>query len=204
LYFKDNTSGSNIGVAVVDADTVSLGSDMNTTVPVEPLEVALPSNGDTTVVRNFGFYRLLAPINIPTSANSSKVNRTDLTYGLQGSQVKVKNEFSIQIQTHNRKDDKALWQVIFPASQASSVIYAMIVHPDGQLLYGTAIVSDWTKDNNIEEISRPQFTLDFQAPFSYTPPRSQITSAEQLQRYTRMIELAGLPDTTGLTSGALY
>lgn len=173
------------GIIVVTADTLVTTA---TSVPIEALTVAIP---DTDTATTWGMLALLSPTNIPFNIEASEVNRTDLTYDLQGSMVKSKIEVNNQISTIGRKDDRALYDYFFGASYTDQRIYTIFEYSDDTHGFGQSEIVGWNRDGNIEEITRPQFTAKLQAPFGIAKPFKWETTENQAA-LNAMRQLAGL------------
>ncbi|MGK7892348.1 MAG: hypothetical protein AB4372_01525 [Xenococcus sp. (in: cyanobacteria)] len=161
---------------VVAANTTVTTS--STTVPIEAAPAAIAGGATAT---SWGLLKLLSPTNIPINIEAQDVDRTDLNNGLQGSMVKVKIEMNNQITAIGRKDDQALYDYAFGASTSTASLYALIASTDGVHAFGRVQVSGWTKDSNINEIARPQFTIKFQAPWAAAKPYKWLTTALQTE-----------------------
>ena len=170
---------------IITADTLVTTA---TSVPIEALTVAIP---DTDTAETWGMLALLSPTNIPFNIEASEVNRTDLTYGLQGSMVKSKIEVNNQISTIGRKDDQALYDYFFGASYTDQRIYTIFEYSDDTHGFGQSEIIGWNRDGNIEEITRPQFTAKLQAPFGIAKPFKWETLENQTS-LNDMRKLAGL------------
>ena len=136
--------------------------------------------------------KILSPTNLPLTDQSQTVDRKDLTYGLQGSQVKVGVTFQPQITVIAAPSDSAFWEVIYPAKQTANRIWAHIYRNGGLHAWGAAFVTNMTIDGNINEICRPQFTLDFQAPFAM-PTRNEFLTADERTVLNEVCTLCDFP-----------
>lgn len=139
--------------------------------------------------------RILSPTNLPLTDQSQTVDRKDLTYGLQGSQVKVGVTFQPQITLIAAPSDTAFWEVIYPAKATAKRIYVHIARSGDLHAFGAAFVTNMTIDGNINEICRPQFTLDFQAPFAL-PTLPEYLTADELAELNASLALCGLDPYT--------
>lgn len=158
---------------VVTADTIVT---TGTSVPIEadPNPIA-----DTDTATTWAMLMVLSPTNVPLNIEASEVNRTDLTFGMQGSMVKSKIEINNQVSTIGRKDDRALYDLIFGSSYTDQRLYTLFAYSDDTHSFGQAEIITWNRDGNIEEITRPQFTVKLQAPFGVAKPYQWETTANQ-------------------------
>ncbi len=178
--------GANSIVIAEDALLTNTAS----TVAIEPATAAVALNATATV---WEMFKLLSPTALPIDTQSQAVNRTDLSFGLQGSEVKTKVSMTSQIEIIARPDDRAFWSVLFPASQNNDDVYAMIVRSgDNVHAFGRTKVMNLTMPGQIEEILRPSFSLNFQSPFAVTEPFSYLSTAKQTQ-LNAIRALVGLP-----------
>jgi hypothetical protein len=182
-------------VAVVSDTTVVAAGSTATSVPVEPL--AAIGDPPSVVAANskasiWPLLSVLAPTDIPLTYTDEKVSSKNLTFGLQGAEVPVGVMASIQIAINNRPDDRAYHGIIYPASQSKVRIFAHIVKNNGNHLWGPVYVGAVTDAGGINEISRPTFTLDFQAPFA-APTRYEHLSTTQQTALNAVCKLSGLP-----------
>ena len=186
LYF-----GVALTPVTVSADTLVTGTAAGsaTTVPVDPLETAIAA---TDKARTWGLQMILSPTDIPVTDNDTTVDRSDLTYGLQGSQVKTGKEKSSQITTISRTDDRAFWEVIYPASQGAQNIFAHIIRTGGVHVWGVAKVMSLTQPGTIREIKRDQFNLMFQAPYAAPTLRQYITDTALQNTFDTVMRLSGI------------
>ena len=161
------------GVAVVLKETLVTDSIV---VPVEPLENSIPT-GDTA--QTWAMLQILSPTNLPTNIESQEVNRTDLSNGLFGSMVKTKIELNPQVTVINTPEDRALYEYIFPAAKSDKSVYALIVRSGGIHSFARALINGWNDDGNIEEISRPQFTVKYQGKIGISSPFKYLSTEEK-------------------------
>lgn len=174
-------------IAVVTADTKVLNTA--TAVPVEPLVGAIATS-DTA--KSWGLLQILSPISIPLSQSDTSEDRTDHTYGLQGGEVKTKIMFESQLQVFDRTDDRALNEIIQPAATSGKYCFVHIIRNGGKHAYGRTQVTNPTDDGGIAALSKPQFTLKYQAPFA-TPSRYQYLDAARKTLLNDVMKLSGLP-----------
>ena len=172
---------------VVAANTLVTAAP--TTVTIEPAIAAI-TLGDTATT--WGLQRILSPTNIPLSSQSTMVSRTDLSNGLQGSEVKTGTKLMSSVATITHPNDRAFWGTVYPASQGSQSIFALIVRSGGRHAFGRVQVSTLEDDGNIEEISRVTFELSFQAPYA-APGLAAYLSVSELGDLNLVRKLAGLP-----------
>lgn len=158
-------------VVTEDATVTSSATD----VPVEALEGAITAGDEATT---WALLRLLSPMNIPFNIENQTTDRTDLNT-IDGSTVKVKRDFKPQISAFARPDDKALWEVIFPAAEGTGNIYVNIIRSSGQHAFGVAQVEGYNSDGAQSEIDKPQFTLSFQGKKALTAPYAYLTTGKQ-------------------------
>lgn len=186
LYF-----GTTFKPVTVAANTLVNGTTAGTaaTVPVDPLTQAIAA---TDTALTWGMMMILSPTDLPLSDNDSTVDRTDLTYGLQGSTVKTTKEKTSQITVIARPDDRAFWEIVYPASQGSQNIFAHVIRNGGLSAWGPAKVMSLTNPGAIREISRPQFTLNFQAPYASPTLREYITNSAQQTAFDTVMRLSGV------------
>lgn len=128
-----------------------------TSVPVNALPTALAG---TETAPTLGLNEVLSPTNIPFPVENTMVNRTDLKTFFD-SQSKTKMAFNPQIAAITVADDDALFDAL-EGSISVQDVFAVLKYSDNTLAFGRAIVSNYNKDGNIEEIGRPTFTLNFQ------------------------------------------
>lgn len=178
------------GAASIKLASNALITTTATPVTIEPAAAAVAINATATT---WGMLQLLSPTDLPIDNQSQSVNRTDLSYGLQGSEVKTKVMMSSQIAIIARPDDRAYWDVIFPAAHSSQDIYALIVRGgDSRHAFGKVQVSNLTDPGVIEDFSKPTFQLSFQAPFAAPTLFPYLSTAEQTA-LNSVRNLAGLP-----------
>lgn len=159
------------------------------TINIKPATVAITAATEATT---WGMKRILSPSNIPLTSNSNTVDRKDLSDGLQGSNVVTGKTLESAVQIITRPDDLAFWDVCFPASESGENIYAVIVRPEGRTAFGQAQISNSSVDGGINEITRDQFTLMFQAQYGYTGLYSRANAAQQAS-LDSLANLVGLP-----------
>lgn len=174
-------------VTITATTTVTTG----TTVPIEAAPVI--SAGDTG--QTWALLRIKSPTNLPTNIEAQEVNRTDLTYGLQGGMVKSKIELNIQVTAIAVPGDKAVFDYILGASTSDADIYSLIVRSHGVTTAGRTKITGWTDDGNIEEISRPQWTYKYQPLFGIIKPPEYLTTNE-LAALNGVRKLSGLSVVT--------
>lgn len=178
-------------LAVVANDVLVNGTTAATAVavPVDPLAAPIAV---TDRARTWGLQTLLSPTDLPLTDNDSTVDRTDLTYGLQGATVKTTKEKSSAVAIIARTDDRAFWEVIYPASQGAQNIFAHFIKSGGVRAWGPAKIMSLTQPGAIREISRPTFTLSFQSPFAAPTLRQYITDTVQLNTFDTVMRLSGV------------
>lgn len=186
LYF-----GTGYTPVTVAADTTVDGTTAATadTVPVDPLTAAIAVS-DTA--QTWGLQMILSPTDIPLTDNDTTVDRSDLTYGLQGSTVKTGKEKSSAVAIIARTDDRAFWEIVYPASQGAHNIFVHIIRTGGVRAWGPAKIMSLTQPGAIREISRPTFTLNFQAPYSQPTLRQYITDPAQQASFDAVMRLSGI------------
>lgn len=169
LYFGVNK-------AIVTADTtIAIGTP--TAVPVEPLVAAIAANA---TAQTWALQRVLAPQTIPVNEESSTTDITDLTYGLQGSETVTKLMLNPSISVINRFDDRAINDIIHGAAQIGGTIYAVIAGSDTTHVFGKAVVSGFNKEFAQSDVTKPSFTLLYQAGYQSKKMFRYLTTAEQL------------------------
>lgn len=176
--------------AIVAADTLITATSAGTAqaVPVDPLASGIAG---TDVAQTWALTKLLSPTDIPLTDNDTTVDRTDLTFGLQGSTVKTAKDKSSQITLVARADDRAYYKLVYPASQGTQNLFSHITRTSGVHAWGLAKVMSLTTPGTIREIERPSFTQNFQAPFA-APTRREYLTAEQKTIWDRVMRLSGL------------
>lgn len=186
LYF----GAAFIGVTVA-SDTTIDGTTAATAVgvPVDPLPSAITT---ADKARTWGLQMILSPTDLPLTDNDTTVDRSDLTYGLQGSTVKTGKEKSSQVTIISRTEDRAFWEIVYPASQSTNNIFVHIIRTGGMRTWGPAKVMSLTQPGAIREISRPQFTLSFQTPFASPTLRQYITDTKQQTTFDTVMRLSGV------------
>jgi hypothetical protein len=159
--------------AVVTDDTVIPVGTTAVPVPVEKLNAAIASNA---TAQTWALLRVLAPQTLPINEESSTTDTTDLTNGLQGSEVVTKLMLNPSVQVINRFDDKAVNDVIRKAAKVGGTIYTAFALSDTSHLFGRAVVSGFNVEFAQSDISKPTFNLLMQSPyFSYTMFRYEST-----------------------------
>ncbi len=173
--------------AVVTADTV-IAIAGTTAVPVEKLTAAIAVNA---TAETWALLRVLAPQALPINEESSTTDTTDLTNGLQGSEVVTKLMLNPSVQVINRFEDKAVNDVIRKAAKVGGTIYTAFALSDTSHLFGRAVVSGFNVEFAQSDISKPTFNLLMQAPyFSYTMYKYESTANQLLINEAR--RFAGL------------
>lgn len=178
--------------ATVTADTLVPTGATATAVPVEALTAAIVA---TDLANTYAAQRILSPMNIPTNLTTQKEDSTDLSQGINGSEVVVKVTSSVQIQVFNDINDRALYEYIFDAAKVGGEVFAMIVRGgSGITTFGRAIVSDYTDDGAVNTQSKPSFTLDFQGNFRNIQPYRYLSATEKtaLNDFRALFGLAAL------------
>lgn len=160
-----------------------------TNIAIEPAETAIAT---TDTGFTWALVAVLSPSNLPINIGSNMTNRKDLTYGLQGSEVKTGITLTSQIQLIAQPEDRAYWDILLPAATGSQLVFALILRSGGQHAFGKAQVGETSNDGAIDEISRPQVNLAFQAPFSI-PTLYQYLDADRKVSLNRLRKYAGLP-----------
>jgi hypothetical protein len=178
--------GSNRAIVAVET-SVPTGATP-TSVPVEALAAQI---ADAATATTWNLKRILAPSDIPNVSSDTMVDRKDLTYGLQGSQVKVGTAFAPQIAAIVHPEDDAFFELIYPASSGAQSIFAHIAYNGGLHAFGSAKVSNLSIPGAINEIQRATFTLDFQAPFAKPTKYEYLTSTEKTS-LNSVMRLSGL------------
>jgi hypothetical protein len=170
----------------VDA-TVATGATP-TTVTVEPTTANL---ADGTTATTWGLLSLLSPSDIPNVSTDTMVDSKNLSFGLQGSQVKVGTAFQPQIAAIVNPNDEAFYRVIYPASNGAESIFVHLVYNGGLHAWGAAKVSNLSIPSPINEIQRMTFTLDFQAPYA-KPTKWQYLTTPLKTDFNDVMKLSGL------------
>lgn len=174
--------------AVVTAETSVAAGATGVTVPVEALSANI---ADAATATTWNLRRILSPTDLPNTSTDTMVDRKDLTFGLQGAQVKVGTAFEIQVTAIRDPKDRALDEIIYPASNGAQSIFAHIAYNGGLHVWGSAKVSNFSMPNPINEIQRPQFTLNFQAPYARPTVFTYLTTAEK-SIFNTVMQLSGL------------
>jgi len=182
LYF----GGSN-KVVVANDVTIAPGASA-TNVATEPITASLAADVTATT---WALLSILSPTDIPNVSSDTMVDRKDLSYGLQSAQVKVATAFQPQIVVIVHPEDKAFYNIIYPASNGSESIFAHILYGGGLHAFGPAKVSNLNIPGTINEIQRATFTLDFQAPFAKPTKWTYLTTSEKANLNT-VCRLSGL------------
>ncbi len=169
----------------VAADTTVTSTPV--AVPVDPLEAAVSGTAFT-----WGLQMILSPTDLPINSTDQTVDRSDLTYSLQGSTVKTGKETSSQITVISRTDDRAFWEVIYPASQGTQSIFAHIIRTGGIRVWGRCHVVNLTQPGAIRELKRDSFGLNYQAPWAQPTLRQYITDTAQLAAFDAVMRLSGI------------
>lgn len=156
LYF-----GPTFKPATVAADTV-VGLTA-TTVPVKPLTAALLV---TDTALTWALYSAIAVSDVPITSADTMVDVTNLADGLQGAETKTNIALKPAIKSFFKKEDKAIWQVIQPASQIDNLIFAMIVRNGGYHAYGNAIVGNFSVTGATKAVQEIAFDLSYQPKYS--------------------------------------
>lgn len=182
LYFD----GTNKVVVAADV-TVATGA-VATDVTVEPTTATL---ADAAIATTWGLLSILSPSDIPNVSSDTMVDRKDLTFGLQGSQVKVGTAFQPQIAAIVHPDDEAFYNLIYPASNGAESLFVHLVYNGGLHAFGPAKVSNLNIPGAINEIQRATFTLDFQAPYA-KPTKYQYLSVTEKAALNTVCKLSGL------------
>lgn len=177
---------------VTAGEIVVTSTTLVTTGTSVPIEAAPGAVADTDTATVWGMLSVLSPTNIPLNIEASEVDRTDLTFALQGSMVKAKIEVNNQINTIGRKDDEALYSLIFNRCFNDTRLYVVFEYSDDTHAFGPAEFVGWTRDGNVSEITRPQFTCKLQAPFAIAEPYQYLSTTKQTA-LNNMRSLAGLP-----------
>lgn len=159
-----------------------------TPVPVEPLAAAIAV---TDLAKTWGLLQLLSPINIPLNSTDSSEDRTDLTYYLQGSEVKTKVMSESQISVFDRADDRAYNELVDPAAKSGVYVFAHLFKNGGKHQWGRVQVSGSTDDGAVAALAKPQFTLKWQAPYAQPTRYAYLESAQQTLMNSVM-KLSGL------------
>lgn len=176
-----------VNKAVVTADTV-IAIAGTTVVPVEKLVAAITINATAST---WALLRVLAPQTIPVNEESSTTDTTDLTNGLQGSEVVTKLMLNPSIQVINRFDDKAVNDVIRKAAKVGGTVYTVFALSDTSHVFGRAVVSGFQNEATQSDIMKPTFNLLMQSPwYSYTMLKYENTATQTLINEGR--KLAGL------------
>ena len=147
--------------AVVTVDTV-IPIAGTVTVPVEKLTSNIAANA---TAQTWALLRVLAPQSLPINEESSTTDTTDLTNGLQGSEVVTKLMLNPSIQVINRFDDKAVNDIIRKAAKVGGTIYTTFALSDKSHVFGRAVVSGFNNEFAQSDISKPTFNLLMQAPY---------------------------------------
>lgn len=174
--------------AVVTAETSVASGATAVSVPVEALASQI---ADEATATTWNLRRILSPTDLPNTSTDTMVDRKDLTFGLQGAQVKVGTAFEIQVTAIRDPKDRALDEIIYPASNGAQSIFAHIAYNGGLHVFGSAKVSNFSMPNAINEIQRPQFTLNFQAPYARPPVYAYQSTAEKAL-FNTVMQLSGL------------
>jgi hypothetical protein len=123
---------------------------------------------------------ILSATEATVERQSSMVNRTDLTNGIQGSEaiVKITQEATIKLIT--RKDDRAYYTILDGAKTENKSFYCVIVCNDTSRTYfGRVQIRSHADTGAIEEINSAEIRLVFQVPFAASTAYDYATPAEQ-------------------------
>lgn len=195
LYFGSSAPYTVVTVAqdtvvagTAGTTTTAAAAGSATTVPVNPLTSALSAGTTTT----WGLLQLVSPTDIPITDQDQTVDRMDLSYGLQGSNVKTSIGKQSQVTSIAVPGDAAFWGVIFPGSQQAGSVFTHIARNGGVHAWGPAKIMNLSMPGAIKEIMRPAFQIDFQAPYASPTLRSFITDPNQQAAYDTVMRLSGM------------
>ncbi len=150
---------------VVAADTNVLTGVTATAVPIEAATAIIADAATTTT---WALLRAASPSDLPVSTQDQSTDLKDLNNGIQGSNLPVDQKFSPQVTLIAKTNDRAYYELIRPAGTTSKTtpLFAHIYRNGGLHAFGAAYVMNLNEPGVINEVTRPQFTLEFQAPFA--------------------------------------
>lgn len=174
-------------VVVTQATTVTTAG---VAVTVEPLAAALTT---TDEFETWAMLRAASPSDLPLSTQDQSTDLKDLNFGIQGSNLPVDQKFSPQVTLIAKEDDRAYYELIRPAGTTAKTtpLFAHIYRNGGLHAFGAAYVMNLNEPGAINEVTRPQFTLEFQAPFALPTKYNYLATDEQLTLNT-VCKLSGL------------
>jgi hypothetical protein len=188
VYFGADIDAATSFITVATETVVGLTP---VTVPIEDATAVIAG---ATLGWSWGLLKLISPTNLPLNLTSNNTDRKDLSNGLRGSEVKVGIMFNPQISTIAVPGDRAYWEVVRKVVMTNNDIYALMLRnaPNGgEHAFGRAKVMELTNDGNINEISRPQFALNFQGEWNAPTLFPYLSTTEQ-NGINHLRKLAGL------------
>lgn len=165
----------NFAAEVVTVTEDALVTDAGVLVNVEELTVGL-ADGDT--VQTYGMLKILSPTSLPPQSSAETTDRTDLSFGLQSSEVKTAVGLTMSVGFISRPDDKGFWTIVHPADQSTVDIYALSV-VGGEHIFGRAKVMNLSITAERKTILEGTFDLNFQPPFARTRPYEYLSASER-------------------------
>lgn len=157
LYF-----GTTFKPAIVTEDT-TVSDTTATNIPVKPLTSAITT---TDTALTWAMLLAQAATDIPLTSADNMVDTTNLADGLQGAETKTNVSLKVAVKSFFQKDDRAIWEVVQPASQTDNLLMAMVVRNGGYHGYGTALVGNFSATGATKSVQEIGFDLSFQPPYS--------------------------------------
>lgn len=179
-------------IPVVPSETVlvtATTSGAAQTIPIEPATAAIASGA---IANTWGLVQINSPTDLPLNLNSNNVDRQDLTFGLQGSEVITSVSLQTQLSMIATKNDPGVWNTLLPAAQNGADVFCVIHRTGDVRAWGRVKVSNFQINGQIKEISRLQCQIMFQAPWTMISYES-LTSPTLQNTYRLVGRLAGLP-----------
>ena len=197
LYFS--TTPLTPVVVVTDATITATTAGTAQPVAIEPAIAAIPAASTATT---WGLVQINSPTDLPLNLNSNNVDRQDLTFGLQGSEVITSVSLQTQLSAIATKNDPGVWRSLLPASQDGSDVFCIIQRQGDIRAWGRVKVSNFQITGQIKEISRIQCQIMFQSPWTMTAFES-LTSPVLQNTYRLVGQLSGLPGQLAPTPAPL-
>lgn len=177
------------GDPIVAAETKEITS-IATSIAIEEITANPPANNDTH--GTWGLLRILTPSAVPINVESQTVENRNYSQGLQSSDIKTRVTLTSDVTLVAHRSDVGFWKVVHPAGMNNQDIFALIV-TESESVFGAVQISSLSLGNEIDDIHRPSFTMNFQSPFARLVPFAHLSTEDQAC-YNEVRVLAGLKE----------
>lgn len=172
---------------IVAATTLITQTATPTVVPIRPAPAAVLITVTASVISSL---TLLSATSLSEQGNTTAVESTDLTSGVQFATQQVGREATIPLEWNARVDDLADWTILHRAEKALQDVYVHLYTPGGLNTFGRAQVVSINRNKAIKEVVRCTATLNMQPPYA-EPTLYQYESASRQATIDLVARLMG-------------